>query len=211
METIMQISNLLLQIANLILQFAKIVISWPLAVFVLGLLFIRTFREPISDFFRRIIRGEAYGVRIEAATPSEQRKEAQQSESFRTPDEVERYVKENPKQVITEYQRLLNGYWFERAYNLIYGTQMALLQYLQVKGTEGEKYVNLFRFYNDFVFRSKLQKTQFADYLGFLAEIRFIEYKGQDTDLTVHITPYGINFLSYIQAQYPTSYRYRPF
>jgi len=200
-----------MQIANLILEFSKIVISWPLAVFVLGLLFIRTFREPISDFFRRIVRGEAYGVRVEAATPSEQRKEAQQSQSFRTPDEVERYVKENPKKLITEYQRLLNGYWFERAYNLIYGTQVALLEYLQGKGTDGEKYVNLVGFYNEFVSRSHLQTTQFADYLAFLAEVRFTEYKGQHTDITVHITPYGINFLSYIKGQYPTAYKYRPF
>lgn len=200
-----------MQVANLVLEFVKVIISWPIAVFVLGLLFIRTFKDPISDFFRRIVRGQAYGVRVEAATPSEQRKEAQESEAFKTPDEVEKYVKENPKEVIAQYLRVQNGYWFERAYNLIYGTQISLLEYLQTKGADGDKYVNLVPFYTEFLSRSKFQTTQFADYLAFLAEMRFIEYEGQDTDLKVHITPYGINFLSYIQGQYSTSYKHRPF
>lgn len=198
-------------LAKLILEFAKVVISWPLAVFILGVLFIRTFKEPISDFFRRLVRAEAYGTSLTAVTPSEQRKEAEESTQFRTPDELVEYVKENPQQVIRVYQRLLNGYWFERAYNLIYGTQIALLDYLQGKGTDGEKYVNLIRFYKKFLFLSKLQTTQFADYLSFLVEIRFIEYKGQDPDRTVRITPYGSDFLSYIQGEYSTSYSYRPF
>lgn len=200
-----------MQVANLVLEYVKALVTWPLAVFILGVIFIRTFREPISDFFRRIVRGEAYGVRLEAATPSEQKKEAEESEAFKTPDEIEKYVKENPKEVIEQYLRVQNGYWFERAYNLIYGTQISLLEYLQTKGTDGEKYVNLVPFYTDFLSRSKLQTTQFADYLGFLAQMRFIEYEGQDTDLTARITPYGTNFLSYIQGQYTTSYKYRPF
>lgn len=204
METIMQI-------ANLILEFAKIIISWPLAVFVLGIIFIRIFKEPISDFLRRVVSGEAYGVRIKAVTPAEQRKEIQHAESFQTSDEVEKYVKENPKKVITEYQRLFNGYWFERAYNVIYGTQVALLEDLQEKGTDGEKYVNLIRYYNDFLSRSKWYKTQYADYLKFLKVMTFVEYKGQETDLTVHITPYGIDFLSYIKGVYLDSYRNRTF
>jgi len=196
-------------VVKIILEFSKVIVSWPVAVLVLGVLFMRSFKEPIADFFRRMIRGEAYGVRVEAAMPSEQKKETQETESFFTPDQVEQYVKDNPKEVITQYQRLLNGYWFERAYNLIYGTQMKLLEHLQAKGTKGDKYVNLHPFYTEFLTQSNLQTTQFADYLAFLAEMKFIEYKGQDADLSVCITPDGINFLSYIQVQYPGSYKYR--
>ncbi len=200
-----------MQIVHIILDFAKIVISWPMAVFLLGLLFIKTFRAPISEFFRRIVRGEAYGVRFEAATPSEQSKEVLDSKSFPSLDEVEEYIQKNPKEVIREYVRLLNGYWFERIYNVIYGTQISLLEYLQEKEATGEKYVNLVRFYNEFLLQSKLETTQFADYLAFLVDTGFIEYKGQGADLTAHITPYGINFLSYIKGQYSTIYKYRPF
>lgn len=200
-----------MEIANLALEFLRIIVSWPLAAFILGIIFITTFKKPLADFFRRMVRGQAYGVSVEAATPSKQQKEVKDAETFSAPDEVEKYVSDNPKQVIAEYQRLLNGYWFERAYNLIYGTQLALLEHLERKGSDGEKYVNLVGYHTEFVARSKLHAVQYADYLAFLANMKFVEYKGPDTDLVVCITTYGINFLSYIRQQYSTTYRYRPF
>lgn len=196
---------------NLVLKFFEAVVSWPVAVFVLGLLFIRTFREPLADFFRRMVRAEASGFRVEAATPAEQRREAQQTKSFRSAEEAEKYVAQNPGEVIAEYARLLIFYWFERAFNLIYGTQMALLEYLEGKGAEGERTVNLVTFYNEFFSRSGLRTTLFTDYLAFLSEMKFVEYKGSGTDATMHITQSGIDFLSYVRQQYPTTYQYRPF
>lgn len=200
-----------MEIANLILEFLRIIVSWPLAAFILGIIFVTTFKEPLADFFRRMVRGQAYGVSIEAAKPSEQKKKVKDAETFSAPGEFEKYVSDNPKQVIVEYQRLLNGYWFERAYNLIYGTQVALLEHLEQRGSDGEKYVNLLRYHTEFVARSKLHSTQYADYLGFLANMKFVEYKGPDTDLAVCITTYGINFLSYIRQQYSVEYRYRAY
>ncbi len=193
------------------IEILKIIISWPLAVFILGLFFIFTFKSPISDFFRRIVRGEAYGVRIEASAPTEQQKAVGETQKYPSKDEIEKYVAENPTQVIRDYLRLSNGYHFERAYNLIYGTQLDVLEDLEKKGSEGEKYINLINFYNEFQRRSNLQSTQYADYLGFLGSMKFIEYKGSDTDLTVHITPFGVNFLSYIRGQYSNAYKYRAY
>ena len=196
--------------AKIILEYLQVILGWPVVTLILGVIFLKWFKDPISDFFRRVVRGEAYGVRIEASSPSEQREEIKDTPQL-PQDQIEKYIKDNPKEVIVEYGRLLNGYRFERAFNIIYGTQMDLLEYLSTKGTAGENYINLVSFYNEFVKRSGLSSTQMADYLGFLKDMRFIELAEQNKVWNVKISAYGVDFLSYIKGQYPSSYRYRPF
>lgn len=197
---------------ELVLRYVQILFSWPVIYLVLGLVAIRYFHEPLSDFLRRIVKGEAYGVRVEAATPSEQRKELQEVRKVQSNDTIDEYIRNNPKEVIREYLRMANGYRFEKTFNLIYGTQLDLLEYLSTKGTDGDSYTNLLSFYNEFVKRSGLASTQYADYLGFLKDSLFIEYFGREgTDLRVHITALGVDFLSYIKGQYPTTYKFRAF
>ncbi len=200
-----------MEIAKLVLDYLKAFLCWPVAALILGILFLHNFKDAISDFFRRIVRGEAYGVRVEATSPSEQRKEAKEIEPILTETELERYISENPKQVLTDYKRVYNSYWFERGYNLIFGTQLDLLEYLIGKGSEGENYVNLTSFHNEFLKRSKTQTYQFADYLGFLRDMNFVEYVGEGADLSLRISPYGVDFLSYIKGQYPSAYKFKPF
>ena len=195
----------------MILEFLKVLLSWPIAAIVLGMTVIFTFKSAIEDFIRRLKSGEAYGLRVEATSPAEQRKEAQETKDFPKQNDLERYVKENPARVIQDYQKIFNSYWFERAYNLIYGTQIDLLDHLSQKGETGEKYVNLLIYYNEFVRRSNLSSTQFADYVGFLRDMGFAEITGDGTDISVKITPYGVDFMSYIKGQYPAGYRYRAF
>jgi len=194
--------------ANIVLQYIKVFLSWPF----ITLLIVLVFKDAISNFLNRLVKGKGPGGwQFEAATPSEQRKEIKDTPQPQSENEIEKYVKENPKDVIKEYQKAINTIWFERAYNIIYGTQMALLEYLATKGTKGEKYINLTMFYNDFLKRSKFINTQIADYLGFLKDALFIDYIGSDNDITVRITPYGVNFLSYIKLQYPVAYKYKIF
>lgn len=200
-----------MEIAEIILKYLQVILAWPVVALILGVIFLKWFKDPISDFFRRVVRGEAYGVKIEASSPSEQRKEVKEIPQPQTHDQIEKYIKDHPKEVIKEYLRLLNGYWFERAFNIIYGTQMDLLEYLSTKGTKGENYINLVSFYNEFVKRSGLASTQMADYLGFLKDMRFIEFVEENKAWSVKITAYGVDFLSYVKGQYPSSYRYRAF
>ena len=192
-----------MEITKMFLEFLKVFISWPVTTLILVIYFLRSFRESLSDFFQRVEEGEGYGIKLKATTPSDQRREVKDAPSFSDLDDVEKYVSQNPKAVILEYRKLLNGFRWERAFNLIYGTQLRLMEYLEQKGSLGEKYVNLLPFYNEFVKRSKLSATQYADYLGFLRDSQFIEISGTENDLVVKITPYGIDFLSYIKGQYP--------
>jgi len=196
-----------MEIVKVILDYIRVIFNWPLVVLILGF----AFRGAIGDFFRRVVRGRGYGFELEASTPAEQRKEAKESIQRQPEDEIEKYIKDNPKEVKKEYLRVFNGYWFERAYNLIYGTQIQLLEYLTTKQDKGDKYINLVNFYATFLQRSAFN-TQMADYLGFLIDMRFIEYAGQGTtDITVKITPYGVDFLSYIKTQYPVAYKFKIF
>jgi len=192
-----------METAKLILEFLKVFTSWPVAMSVLVIYFLCTFRESLSDFFRRFEEGEGYGIKVKARTPSDQRREVKDAPSFSDLDDVEKYVFQNPKEVVLEYRKLLNGFRWERAFNLIYGTQIRLMEFLEQKGSIGEKYVNLLPFYNEFVKRSKLSATQYADYLGFLRDSQFLEISGPENDLVVKITPYGVDFLSYVKGQYP--------
>ena len=168
------------------------------------------FKEPLSDFFKKIKRASAYGASIETFNPPDQQKEIKENPpSLSQEDDMEKYIRENPKKVKEEYVRIYNGYWFERAYNLIYGTQIDLLEYLIEKGTNGESYVNLYKFYQEYINRSQLHSYQFADYIGFLKNMNFIEMSGEGTNLVVKINPLGIDFISYIKGQYSNSYKFR--
>lgn len=199
-----------MDIAIIILDYIKVIFNWPLVVLILGF----AFRNAIGDFFRRLVKGKGYGIELEATTPAEQQKEAKETRENMPrglkDDDIEKYIRENPKKVKTEYLKTLNGYWFERAYNIIYGTQIQLLEHLSKKGDQGDKYINLVSFYGDFLQKSAL-KTQMADYLKFLVDMKFIQYKKEETDITVKVTSYGIDFLSYIKTQYPLAYKYKAF
>ncbi len=95
-----------MEIANIILEYLKIIISWPVVSLVLGIIFLNYFKDPLSDLFRRITKGEAYGVRLEATTPAEQIKEANDLKEITPEDKIIKYVKENPSKVIEEYKRI---------------------------------------------------------------------------------------------------------
>ena len=195
-----------MEAAKIILDYIRVIFNWPLVILILGF----AFRGAIGDFFKRLVKGRGYGIELEASVPIEQRKEVKESIPRQPEDAIEKYIHDNPKEVKKEYLRAFNGYWFERAYNLIYGTQILLLEHLASKSDKGDKYINLTSFYTTFLQKSALN-TQMADYLGFLVDMGFIEHVGQGNNLITKITPYGLDFLSYIKTQYPLAYKYRVF
>ncbi len=200
-----------MQIASIVLEYLRVLLSWPVIAGLVALYFLIQFRDPLSDFLKRMVRGQIGAVTLEAARPSEQSKEIKMTEAPKTQDEIEKYISENPQQVIKEYIRTFNAYWFEKAFNLIYGTQISLLEHLLSKGTDGDAYINLYSFYQEFLNRSNLTATQFADYVGFLRDAKFVEIETVANDMRGKITPYGTDFLSYIQVQYKYSYKLKAF
>jgi hypothetical protein len=200
--------------AELVLRYLEVLVSWPAVGLVLGLFGLKWFREPLAGFLSRMTKGEAYGVRLEARNPSEQLKskkppqlESAEKITEGPTDKLEEYIRENPKEVLAIQLRLANGYRFERSFNLIFGTQVDLLVHLSERHDEGDLYINLFRFYNEYTRRSFVAPMQMADYLNFLRSAGYIELVGEGIELRAKITPFGVDFLSYLRTSYPTSYR----
>ena len=200
--------NLIIQYIRGALQEVRTFLTWPVVTLIMAFMF----KSSIADFLRRLVKGEGPGGwKFEATKPAEQQQEIKDKSLVQPEDKTEQYVKDNPKLVIQEFKRTFNAYWFERAYNLIYGTQIEVLEHLETKGDKGDKYINLTPFYNEFLRRSKFTTTQLAHYLGFLKDAQFIEYLGEGANLTARITPYGVDFLSYIKTQYALAYKYKIF
>ena len=205
-----------METSNIVLQYLKVFLSWPVITLALVIFFIKLFKDPISDFIRRLIKGEAYGVKFQASSPAEQKKEAEKKEAEEIPqiqseNELERYVKDNPKEAIKNIIDISRKFRFERIFNIIYGTQINLLVHLNTKGETGDKYINLFSYYNDYIARSRLYSAKIEDYFGFLHSMQLIEFFGEGTNFSVRITPEGAHFLSYIRSECPATFNYKPF
>jgi hypothetical protein len=148
---------------------------------------------------------------LEAAAPASQQKEIKFDEKPLSLTDPERYVLEHPKETIQEFFQLANKYQFERIYNIIYGTQIHILERLLSKGTEGENYINLVPLYQEFIKRSSLMTVQMSDYLKFLETMKLTETAFKDNNMFVKITAFGADFLSYINTQYGVFVRGKQF
>ncbi len=180
---------------------------WPILVFV----FIMMFKKQISEFLQRLKTLKIFGTVLETGIPPEQKKE-EITKSLPLEKEIIKDVGEEDREIITKkYTELLEKYTFELTLNAIYGTQMDLLEFLSKKGTLGEKYSGLKRFYYYFIVRPKLVVTTTeTKYFGFLKDMEYIEYVGEGEEQIVKITPIGLDFLSYVKRLYPITYRDRP-
>lgn len=214
------------QIAELVLRYLDVLLRWPVAILVLGLTAMFLFQKPLSGFLSRITRAGGYGFEVSVASPQSQATPAKKPQAPElatvveqpalqqglpmVPPHVLQYVQQNPAIVVEEYLRVFNGYRYERGFNLVYGTQLGMLQYLATKGTEGEAYTNLAIFYEEFRRRAPDTKYQMPDYVRFLYMLGFIEYFGTEPNFRVRITPSGLGFLSYIRTEYAAIWDKRP-
>lgn len=194
-----------MEIADLVLRYLDVILSWPLAAIVISTVFMCKFQSAISQFLGRLVRGEAYGVRLEAATPSEQTREIQQAQSM--PEKPESGAVNENAQLKSAYEAVVRLYLFERAYNLIYGSQVALLEHLEKRGEVGDHYFNLAQYYEKFRQTSGLQNVQFKDYLEFLRASGFVMINGEN----VTIAQFGRDFLHHVRTFYANFYQTKPY
>ena len=174
----------------------------PIFLFVISMLF----KKQISEFLQRLKTLKISSMGVEAGTHLEQQKR-ETKKPFPSKEEIERWRFEK---VINEYIKLFNRYQFERTFNIIFGTQIDLLEHLLIKGTSGERYIGLRYFYDECIRRTGLFSYKMEEYIGFLKSMGYVEYVGEGYQMIVKITEYGRNFLSYIKEQYPRKYRYKP-
>ncbi|MBA7661792.1 hypothetical protein ES703_69812 [subsurface metagenome] len=154
-------------------------LTWPIVI----LIFFKIFKKPVFEFLKRLETASAYGVSVKAGIPpdpDQQIKEIKKS----LPSEEE--IKEGAKKkgfeafLLKKYKKLSKEYKYEMTFNVIFGTQMNLLEYLSKKGTSGEKYTNLMGFYNECLKRWRLRYPigtlpTITNYFGFLKNMGYIK------------------------------------
>lgn len=225
----------------LLLEYLKVLLSWPPIALIIAIIFIARFRSAINNFLDRVIEGNFFGQVLKAAPPHQplepggamedrliKAAEAQPHTSVQPtvgvlvplPPELANdplaqaaidWVRNNPAQTVIEYKQLLFKYSSERLFNVIYGTQIALLEFLAAHPVEPITLAQLAQFHREHQSKAARTDYQLQDYVNFLASYTAIAVAGPPHQQTYSITQYGVEFLSYIKANYPVSWNQRAF
>lgn len=201
-----------MEVAKFILDCVRVILSWPVLTATVILYFLIKFRPPIIAFINRLVTAAVNkdGLVLTSTLPTNQSAiELNLPKESSKEEDKQLKIESAPTLDVTktkEYQGLLEKYMFERIFFMIYGSQIRLLEHLELKGPEGDLESNLLRFY--FEFKMLLKDTDYSPlgYIGFLQAVLLIE---RISSTTYKITPHGIAFLNYIRSAYPL-YKSKP-
>lgn len=224
---------------ELLLEYLKVLFSWPPIALVIAFIFISRFRGAIDDFLNRIIEGNIFGQAFKAVPPRQQpggpratedrlalaaeahpqENGVQQVEEPLPPELANdplapaaiAYVKNNPAQTVIEYKRILFSYNSERLFTRIYGTQIALLEFLAAHPDEPASIMRLAQFHEEHQQKAGSTEYQLRDYINFLVSYGVVSVSGPEHALEYRITQHGVEFLSYIKANYASIWNQRAF
>ncbi len=225
----------------LLLEYIKVFLSWPPVALAIVALIAFRFRHAIDGFIARMVRGSFLGQSVEAVPPHEQNlglkassedllnkaaasekttSSLSSAEELVLPPELEgdprsrdalNYIIKNPIETLLEYKRIHFSYQAERLFARIYGTQVALL--LQLSGRPNEKLTlaNLAKFHDEHQRLAKRTDYQLRQYVEFLVNFGVIVATGPSEAQSFNITQQGVEFISYIKANYPEDWDKRHF
>lgn len=200
-----------MEIAEIVLSYIQVLLNWPFLGACLIFIFIIIFKKRIDDFLGRLVKGKIGAVSLEAL-PAKQEKSLKGNKIEGPKEKAIQFILNEPEKALNEYLRINNLYKFEKGFINIFGTQINLLEYLTSKADEGEKLVNLYKFYDDFTKKAISYTQSFNQYLAFLENWKFIQIvTREDNEKIVKITSHGLEFLSYIMSQYPAIYKTKTF
>lgn len=226
---------------TVLLEYIKVLISWPPIALVIAILLITRFRSAIDDFLKRVVEGNILGQIFKAVPPPQQTalsgvtedRLAIAAEANRRPNGTQAnegqdplppelagdpiapaavaYVRSNPAQTVIEYKRVLFAYNAERLFTRIYGTQVALLEFLASRPEAPAPLALLARFHEEHQQKSGSTEYQLRDYVSFLVGFGVVTVTGQENSYQYSISQHGVEFLSYIKANYATNWNQRAF
>lgn len=188
----------------MLLEYLKVAFSWPTVTLVVVLLLAKRFQAPVAGMLARVKSWKGWGTEVELGDGG-----AQQIEAAKKPaDENEDLLTQNsndPVRARNEILRLWRLYNFERYFNVIFGTQMRLLEHLRKMGQTGEQVTELERFYTEHqTLAGESQSTQ-ESYIAFLKQTELIEFFVDGDVPKARISETGIMFLAYILQTYGLS------
>lgn len=187
--------------ADLAVQILRILISWPVVIGSLGLVFLLRHKEAISDLVKRLSELAFPGGSVAFAKPD------QQSHSpTPTLEEVTRKVTGERDAAYQAAVGFAKWWWFEKVWNLIYKSQIAILEAIAPVATGSIRWMDLYnRFYLPVAAANPgFSAYPFPQYMAFLGSTAgFIAW-----DLSVDaqnppvaLTPLGREFLQYMASQ----------
>lgn len=224
---------------QLLLEYLKVLFSWPPIALVIAIIFIMRFQVAINGFLNRLEEGRIFGQTLKAAPPrqplevdgvAEDRltQAAAANPQMGAPSEPKAdaslppelandpqarvaiaYAQNNPVQTVIEYKRVHFGYNAERLFNLIYGTQVALLEFLATRPDQPATLAQLAQFHREHQAKSGRTDYQIRDYVNFLVSYGVITVEGPPDQQLYKINQHGVEFLSYIKANYPVIWNQR--
>ena len=226
---------------QMLLEYVKVLFSWPPVALVIAILFVARFRGAIDDFLKRVVEGNILGQAFKAVPPLQQTgslgatedrlaiaaeaapqpsgAQAQQAQE-QLPAELAgdplapaavAYVRSNPAQTVIEYKRVLFAYNAERLFTRIYGTQIALLEFLASRPDAPVPLALLTQFHDEHQKKVGSTEYQLRDYVNFLVGFGVVAVSGQGNAYEYKVTQHGVEFLSYIKANYPANWNQRAF
>lgn len=212
---------------NLLLEYLKVILNWPPVALILGVIFFYFFKVGINNFLGRVTEGSIFGNTFKASPQSTNSSDAsigQLTEQSQTnvideshlieklkqeePDaeKVIAFVKANPAHTVIEYKKLLSSIQFEKCFNAIYGTQIALLDTCLAR--DGKvTYKDLIAFHNQHQKLSNTTTYPLNQYTQFLIDFNLISSKHDYSE----ITEIGKEFLVYIKTIYPLAWDKKSF
>lgn len=225
---------------ELLLEYLKVLFSWPPIALVIAIIFVSRFRGAIDDFLNRVIEGNILGQAFKAVPPRQQPggtaatedRLAIAAEAHPQPTNVAQqvteplptelandplapaaiaYVKSNPAQTVIEYKRLLFNLNAERLFNRIYGTQIAMLEFLASQADKTASLMRLAQFHEEYLRKAGSPDYQVRDYVNFLVGYGVVAISGPEHAQEYKITQHGVEFISYIKANYAATWNQRAF
>lgn len=226
---------------QMLLEYIKVILSWPPIALAIVILFISRFRGAIDDFLKRLVEGNIFGQAFKAVPPLQQIGAAGATEDRlalaveaspqatvdKTDQNLEQlppelagdplapsavaYVQANPAQTVIEYKRVLFAYNAERLFMRIYGTQIALLEFLAGRPDAPASLSLLAQFHDEHQKKAGTTEYQLRDYVNFLVGFGVVDVIGPENAYEYKITQHGVEFLSYIKANYPANWNQRAY
>ncbi len=226
---------------KMLLEYLKVILSWPPIALLIAMLFISRFRTAIDDFLKRLVEGNIFGQKFTAVPPPQQKDNSNPTEdrlalaaeasaqasatgTLQTDEqlppelanepfarEAVNYARHYPAETVIEYRQLLFNYGAERLFARVYGTQISLLEFLATKSETPLSLAELMTFHDDHQRKAEDTSYQIRDYINFLINWGVIARFGEENSHEYGITEHGIQFLSYIKANYPLEWNKRAY
>jgi len=187
------------------------ILVWPAVALFIGLILIVCFKKPITNVIMRIKNVNAKGVGIDVVSQAVRKEEISKDHmdllvnrftTFLMPieNEIDKWISTKSIESQTEIINTLKShaalwllaYRYELIYNIIFGTQITLLQYINSKPLG----VTLIETEPYFSKSTGLGLNNFSheQYLNYLLSSELVEFK----DNKYFITTYGKGFLHYL-------------